>query len=182
MDVKAEYTYDGKTYCAEQKVVVPICLANNNCPMSLGGHKIEDGNVISYHTEDHVNHGFDVKVDLNDVTEINASQMYKIDQYGNPISGAKFELKSTDGSQTINVTTDEVGAVTFRNADGTLMTLKQLKDKLGETFTMHEVEVPEGYRKMPDAKFEIIGQDDLAAGGNLYLKCTNPYDLSLIHI
>lgn len=176
MDVKAEYTYDGKTYCAEQKVVVPICLANNNCPMSLGGHKIEDGNVISYHTEDHVNHGFDVKVDLNDVTEINASQMYKIDQYGNPISGAKFELKSTDGSQTINVTTDEVGAVTFRNADGTLMTLKQLKDKLGETFTMHEVEVPEGYRKMPDAKFEIIGQDDLAAGGNLYLKCTNPYD------
>ena len=112
--------------------------------MSLGEHKIEDGNVISYHTEDHVNHGFDVKVDLNDVTEINASQMYKIDQYGNPISGAKFELKSTDGSQTINVTTDEVGAVTFRNADGTLMTLKQLKDKLGETFTMHEVEVPEG--------------------------------------
>ena len=41
----------GKTYCAEQKVVVPICLANNNCPMSLGEHKIEDGNVISYHTE-----------------------------------------------------------------------------------------------------------------------------------
>lgn len=176
MDVKAEYTYDGKTYCAEQKVVVPICLANNNCPMSLGGHKIEDGNVISYHTEDHVNHGFDVKVDLNDVTEINASQMYKIDQYGNPVSGAKFELRSTDGNTTINVTTDEVGAVTFRNADGTIMTLKQIKDKLGETFTMHEVEVPEGYRKMPDAKFQIVGQDDLAAGGNLYLKCTNPYD------
>lgn len=177
MDIKAEYTYGGKTYCAEQTVVVPICLAYNNCPMSLGEHqKDENGEIISWNTEDHVNHGFDVKVDLNDVTEINMSQMYKIDQYGNPVSGAKFELTSADGSKTINVTTDEVGAAVFRNDDGTVMTLKQIKDKLGETFTMYEVGVPEGYRKMPDAEFKVIGKDDLAIGGNLCLKCTNAYD------
>lgn len=161
MNVEVSYTHDDQKYIAKQVVVVPICLGFSACPASTWGG---------------TNHGFDVKVDLNDVTEINASQMYKIDQYGNPVSGAKFELRSTEGDETINVTTDEVGAVTFRNADGTIMTLKQIKEKLGKTFTMHEVEVPEGYRKMPDAKFQIVGQDDLAAGGNLYLKCTNPYD------
>lgn len=164
MNVEVSYEYEGKKYIAKQVVVVPICLGFSACPASTWGG---------------TNHGFDVKVDLNDVIETKANQLYKIDQYGKPVSGAKFKFtsKAPGNTNSIEVTTDEVGAVTFYNEDNSPMTLKQIKNKLGSEFTMEEISVPGGYRKMPaKATFKIIGKDNAAAGGNLYLKCTNPYD------
>lgn len=164
MNVEVSYMYNNQKYTAKQVVVVPICFGFSACPAS---------------TWDNINHGFDVKVDMNDVIETRANHLYKIDQYGNPVSGAKFKFTSIESGNTnsIEVTTDEVGAVTFYNEDNSPMTLKQIKNKLGSEFTMEEVSVPAGYRKMPEkATFKIVGKDNAAAGGNLYLKCTNPYD------
>ncbi|GEM_PF-2515713 len=164
MNVEVTYEHGGEKYSAKQVVVVPVCLGFSACPAS---------------TWNNVNHGFDVKVDMNDIVETKASHIYKIDQYDNPVAGASFKFVSAEegNNNTIELTTDENGVVTFYNEDGSPMNLKQIKDKLGTKFTMEEISVPAGYRKMPaKAEFEIIGNDESAAGGNFYLMCTNPYE------
>lgn len=89
------------------------------------------------------------------LVSIPQSDLIKVDQTGNFIAGAKFELYQSDksynqGKFIATGTTDSSGSFVFTNTDGTLLSLNDLKDKHGNYFLLREIETPEGYRSVGD--------------------------------
>lgn len=96
------------------------------------------------------------------LVSIPQSDLIKVDQTGDPIQGAEFELyaatKKEDGSyqQTGNAPiatgiTDGDGSFVFTNTDGTLLSLNDLKENKNCTcFILKEISVPAGYRSSGD--------------------------------
>lgn len=96
------------------------------------------------------------------LVSIPQSDLIKVDQTGDPIQGAEFELyaatKAEDGSyqQTGNQpiatgVTDGDGSFVFTNTDGTLLSLNDLKENKNYThFILKEKSVPDGYRSSGD--------------------------------
>lgn len=89
------------------------------------------------------------------LVSIPQSDLIKVDQTGNLIAGAKFELYKSDKSYNLGEfiatgTTDSSGSFVFTNTDGTLLSLNDLKEKYGNYFLLREIGTPEGYRSVDD--------------------------------
>lgn len=109
----------------------------------------------SYHTLDffYLERGnFDsnmrMKYNLKTVPE---SDLVKVDQDGDPVAGASFELYETDdnyssgnGNLVAEGKTDASGSLTFRKPNGDILPLSQLKDD--GYYLLIEKDLPDGYR------------------------------------
>lgn len=89
------------------------------------------------------------------LVSIPQSDLIKVDQTGNFIAGAKFELYKSDNSYNpgefiATGTTDSSGSFVFTNTDGTLLSLNDLKVNYGNYFILRETKTPEGYRSVGD--------------------------------
>lgn len=75
------------------------------------------------------------------------TSIQKVDQLGNPIAGAEFELKDKDTSATIcTAITEADGTVVLLNENDTPITLQQLWAAGHDSLTLTETNVPAGYR------------------------------------
>ena len=95
------------------------------------------------------------------LVSIPQSDLIKIDQIGDPVPGAEFQLYyanddySYDPKNLIATgTTGPNGYFVFQNPDGTLLSLNNLKNEYGGDgqtgkFVLVESQVPEGYRAPP---------------------------------
>lgn len=86
----------------------------------------------------------------------------KTDEEGQPLAGAKFELKDSEGNVIASGTSDEAGKVVFTWVDG----IKGLKD--GEKYTIVETEAPTGYNRAADIVFTVNCEDpdDISVSAN----------------
>ncbi|MCF0245216.1 MAG: hypothetical protein HUJ55_00120, partial [Ileibacterium sp.] len=100
------------------------------------------------------------------------SKLHKSDQYGNPVAGATFEVKDSDGmsfSPKYEATTDANGEFTFyRTGTKTPMSLTDMEKTFGTEFILEETGVPDGYRP-------VSQQVHLKIEGGM-LTCTKPYE------
>lgn len=75
------------------------------------------------------------------------TSIQKVDQMGNPVAGAEFELKDKDAGATIcTAITEADGTVVLLNEKGTPITLQQLWIAGHRSLTLTETNVPAGYR------------------------------------
>lgn len=75
------------------------------------------------------------------------TSIQKVDQLGNPIAGAKFELKdANDGEVICTAITEADGTVVLLDEDDTPITLQQLWAAGHDSLTLTETSVPIGYR------------------------------------
>ncbi len=75
------------------------------------------------------------------------TSIQKVDQLGNPIAGAEFELKDKDTGATIcTATTGADGTVVLLDENDTPITLQQLWHARHRSLTLTETNVPAGYR------------------------------------
>ena len=91
------------------------------------------------------------------------STLEKVDQDGEPVPDAKYELYQTDNDQEILIatgTTGPDGTFIFRYPDGKTLPLSDLK---GTNYVLREVDVPDGYRSAGDIHLRLqqskSGQD-----------------------
>lgn len=96
------------------------------------------------------------------LVSIPQSDLIKVDQIGDPVPGARFDLYYANEDYTYDPqnliatgTTGADGTFVFQNPDGTLLSLNNLKNEYGGPddtgkFVLQEVTVPEGYRP-PDS-------------------------------
>lgn len=89
------------------------------------------------------------------------SGIVKIDQWGDAVPGAGFELQEAEKIENTGVyvaksngavytgTTDSRGEMTFYKGDGLPVSLQELNDK-SQYYILKETKVPEGYRKSGD--------------------------------
>lgn len=90
------------------------------------------------------------------LVSIPQSDLIKVDQIGNPVAGAQFNLYYAAEDYTpqqliATGTTGPDGTFVFQNPDGTLLSLNNLKNEYGGPdqtgkFVLEEVTVPTGYR------------------------------------
>ena len=90
------------------------------------------------------------------LVSIPQSDLIKVDQIGNPVAGARFNLYYATDNYTpqqliATGTTGSDGTFVFQNPDGTLLSLNNLKDEYGGPgqtgkFVLEEESVPTGYR------------------------------------
>lgn len=101
------------------------------------------------------------------LVSIPQSDLIKVDQTGDPVPGAKFDLyKASDDNYTLGEriatgTTDEKGSFVFTKTDGTLLSLNDLKTTYGSNskFVLRELEVPDGYRTAGDVHLKFADTD-----------------------
>ncbi len=92
------------------------------------------------------------------LVSIPQSDLIKVDQIGNPVAGARFDLYYANEDYTYDPqnliatgTTGADGDFVFQNPDGTLLSLNNLKNEYGGPdqtgkFVLKEVDIPIGYR------------------------------------
>lgn len=109
------------------------------------------------------------------LTEIPATSIYKVNQYGKAIPGAKFEVfPSNEGyTNTSEVSvysgiTDNKGEMVFTGADGMPYTLDEMKELFGEYFVLKETEAPASYR--------LVSEEIHLHIQNGLLLCENTYE------
>lgn len=95
------------------------------------------------------------------LVSIPQSDLIKIDQIGDPVPGAEFQLYYANDDYSYDLknliatgTTGPNGYFVFQNPDGTLLSLNNLKNEYGGEgqtgkFVLVESQVPEGYRAPP---------------------------------
>lgn len=103
------------------------------------------------------NYDSNMKLKFN-LVSIPQSDLIKVDQIGNPVAGARFDLYYANEDYTYDPqnliatgTTGPDGTFVFQNPDGTLLSLNNLKNEYGGPgqtgkFVLKEVDVPTGYR------------------------------------
>lgn len=119
------------------------------------------------------------------LTEIPPTAIYKVNQYGTPLEGAKFAVYKADSDYTYVSNTDpenpdidpvpvyegvtnSEGEMAFVDADGMPYTLEELKRLFGEYFILKETEAPPNYSIVSDeVHLHIV---------NNLLLCENTYD------
>lgn len=104
------------------------------------------------------NYDSNMKLKFN-LVSIPQSDLIKVDQTGDPVPGARFDLYYNGGSGTGELiatgTTGSDGSFVFTNPDGTLLSLNDLKNRYDGTgrtgqFLLRESSVPPGYRAPGD--------------------------------
>lgn len=120
------------------------------------------------------------------LVNIPVTSIFKVNQYGEPVEGARFEVyqategwktvfdSTSDGStsdgSTLSVysdVTDVEGQIIFKDDFGKPLTLPEIKERFGEYFVLRETDVPEGYRKVSDDIYLYI-EDGILLCGNQY--------------
>ncbi|MBQ5311578.1 MAG: hypothetical protein ILP19_06005 [Oscillospiraceae bacterium] len=86
--------------------------------------------------------------------KITAVYVYKVNKYGDSLDGAKMQITDGDGKTVASWTTD-----------GTVYEVKGLKT--GVTYTVHEVEAPEGYALAKDVTFKINADGTVDTDGKV---------------
>lgn len=76
-----------------------------------------------------------------------ATAITKVNQYGEPLAGVKFTVKS-ENRQEYSYTTDSNGQIVFVDDEGMPLSPDEIKSKFGDRFTLEETGVPAGYRKV----------------------------------
>lgn len=109
------------------------------------------------------------------LTEIPITSIYKVNQYGEAIPGAKFEVFPSNEGYTDTAeysvysgTTDEKGEMVFTGADGMPYTLNEMEEQFGQYFVLKETEPPANYRLVSD-EIHLYIQNGL-------LLCENTYE------
>lgn len=109
------------------------------------------------------------------LTEIPLTAIYKVNQYGDSLAGAKFEVYPTDFTYEVakgatpvySGTTNRNGEMLFADSNGMPLTLTEIKSRFGEYFVLKE-DPPEGYGLVSDdIHIHII---------NDVLMCENTYE------
>lgn len=129
------------------------------------------------------NYDSNMKLKFN-LVSIPQSDLIKVDQIGDPVSGAEFRLYYADEDYSYDPqdliatgTTGANGYFVFQNPDGTLLSLNNLKNEYGGPgqtgkFVLVESVTPEGYRSPPPIELYFpAGYDELAT-----LLSANPWD------
>ncbi len=100
--------------------------------------------------------------DNGNITWLEPSVLYsfdKVDEVGNPLSGATLRLSDADGNQIDEWVTDG----NSHEVNGILT--------IGKTYTLHEVSAPEGYKLADDVVF-TVSDDKVGAGENTVVTIT----------
>ncbi|OUO76688.1 hypothetical protein B5F53_16425 [Blautia sp. An249] len=103
------------------------------------------------------------------------SSVFKVDQAGEPVAGAEFELYSADenynvGNLICRGTTNEAGEFVFVDDEGFLISLEDLYNTY-DYLVLKETKAPEGYRKIKDAELYFY-----EGNGNLALLSGNHWE------
>lgn len=121
------------------------------------------------------------------------SSVFKVDQAGEPVADAKFELYEAGEKYNYSAsdlicsgTTDSKGEFVFVDNEGYLISLEDLNSKGIKNMVLKETEAPSGYRKTKDVHLYFYkGNDNLAllsenhwdtgayASGNITVKADN---------
>lgn len=116
----------------------------------------------------HGNSNLKLKYNLVDIP---ASTMTKVDQLGNPITGAEFALFASDKNYMVTDrnpiatgTTAENGTFTFLDGNGVPLNFKQLNAEGTSYYVLRETKTPSGYRRSPDAHLHFVESKDSAVG------------------
>ena len=91
------------------------------------------------------------------LNEIPPTAIYKVNQYGDPVAGAEFEVYrcdagwnvTGDGEPVYTGTTDTDGKMVFADQYG-YYSLADMEEKFGNQFILKETKVPDGYRLVSD--------------------------------
>ena len=104
-----------------------------------------------------------------------ATDISKVDQYGNGVEDATFDVYAADGNYNVTSakslytgTTDENGKMTFVDGDGMPYTIAELEQMFGTHFVLKET-APAGYR-------QVGSQINLEVIGHKLLACNNPQE------
>lgn len=130
------------------------------------GDSFRDG---TYHTlqfyymeRGNENSNLALKFNLVNVAE---STMTKVDQLGNPVEGATFDLYATDDSYAVHEgdaplatgVTDHAGRFSFIAKDGSPLSFMKLHYQEGIShYVLRETGAPRGYRRSPDGKLKFV--------------------------
>ncbi|MDO5154005.1 MAG: hypothetical protein Q4D50_11710, partial [Eubacteriales bacterium] len=76
-----------------------------------------------------------------------ATAITKVNQYGEPLAGVEFTVRSENGNA-YSYTTDSNGQIVFVDDEGMPLSPDEIKSKFGDCFTLEETGVPAGYRKV----------------------------------
>ena len=130
------------------------------------GDSFRDG---TYHTlqfyymeRGNENSNLALKFNLVNVAE---STMTKVDQLGNPVEGATFDLYATDDSYAVHEgvaplatgVTDHAGRFSFIAKDGSPLSFMKLHYQDGIShYVLRETGAPRGYRRSPDGKLKFV--------------------------
>ena len=118
------------------------------------------------------------------LVSIPQSDLIKVDQIGDPVPGARFDLYYANDDYTYDPqnliasgTTEADGTFVFQNPDGTLLSLNNLKNEYGGAdktgkFVLREVTVPAGYRA--PGNVQLYFPDDFPQLATLL--SANPWD------
>lgn len=159
-----------------------------------------DGNTFkdnTYHTLNFFylergNNDSNMSLKFNLVT-VPQSSVFKVDQAGEPVADAKFELYVADEKYNYSAsdlicsgTTDSKGEFVFVDNEGYLISLEDLNSKGIKNMVLKETEAPSGYRKTKDVHLYFYkGNDNLVllsenhwdtgayASGNITVKADN---------
>lgn len=110
------------------------------------------------------------------LTEIPLTAIYKVNQYGVSVEGAKFAVYKADENYNYDAeskpeyegVTDAKGEMVFKDDDGMPYSLSELKRMFGNHFVLKETEAPENYSIVSDEIHLYIE--------NGLLLCENTYD------
>lgn len=141
----------------------------------FGGENLENGTFKtgSYHTLKfyYLERGsgpsnMSLKYNLVDIP---ASTMTKVDQLGQGVQGAEFELYQTDddyGNEKLigSGVTDATGGFTFTDANTVPINFMNLNASGISHYVLKETKTPEGYRKSPDARLKYVTNADKSIG------------------
>lgn len=137
---------------------------------NLTGNTFQDG---TYHTLDFYyfergNSDSNMELKFN-LLEIPESDLIKVDQLGNPVAGAEFNLYATGTGDDFNVgenqipiatgITDETGSFVLvdKNDSNKLISLEKLYDNGNQTnFVLREEVTPQGYRSNGDIQLYLV--------------------------
>ena len=130
------------------------------------GETFRDG---TYHTlqfyyleRGNENSNMALKFNLVNVAE---STMTKVDQLGNPVEGATFDLYATDASYNVPAdaapvatgVTDHAGRFSFTAKDGSPLSFMRLYHQDGiANYVLRETAAPAGCRRSPDGKLKFV--------------------------
>lgn len=103
------------------------------------------------------------------LVDIPASTMTKVDQLGNGVQGAEFELYQTDAAYENEKfigsgVTDATGSFTFTDANTVPINFMNLNASGISHYVLKETKTPEGYRKSPDARLKYMTNADKSIG------------------
>ena len=141
------------SYVSESPITIKYGIDNNGNVVIMsfdGGESTLSGKATAYVDDD------------GNITWLEPSVLYsfdKVDEKGNPLSGATLRLLDADGKQIDEWVTDG----NSHEVNGIL--------SIGKTYTLHEVSAPKGYELADDVIF-TVSDDKVGAGENTVVTIT----------